>query len=133
MFTLIPLGNKVVVRRDENKKQTESGIIIPERVLAKEIPRKGTVISVGPEVGLPKALFPNQQPMGPLMTTKPNRLKEGDRVLFNAFAGSDVEVGDEKFTIMLEDDILAIVVETPDKDEFQLAAEEVGKKKKGKS
>jgi chaperonin GroES len=123
---LIPLGNKVVVKRDVPKKETPSGIIIPEKALAKEVPQQGVVVSVGPEVGMKAFELANKANVArPFEQT----LKEGDVVLFNTFAGSDVKVGpegnQERFTIMLEDDILAILVTTPDKDEFELAAESV--------
>ena len=51
-------------------------------------------------------------------------------MLFNAFAGSDVTIGEgadqERYTIMLEEDILAILVTPPAKDPFEAAAESVG-------
>jgi co-chaperonin GroES (HSP10) len=147
MPTLQPLGNKIVIRPDQPKKETASGIILPQKTLSKEVPKQGIVVSIGPEVGV-KSIKARNEALSELKKSSPSEewsaldvlfakatiVKTGDRVLFNAFAGSDIEIGEgpdaEKFTVMLEDDILAILIPSPPaKDEFASAAETVGKRK----
>ncbi|SMC19552.1 chaperonin GroES [Desulfacinum hydrothermale DSM 13146] len=92
---LKPLNDRVVVKRLEEEERTAGGIIIPDT--AKEKPIQGQVIAVG---------------SGKLMedgTRRPLDLKEGDRVLFSKYAGTDVKVEGEELLIMREDDILAII------------------------
>lgn len=89
-----PLGSRVVVERIEAEK-TKGGILLPET--AKEKPRQGKVISVGPgqmdDKGVVRALD----------------VKEGDQVLFSSYAGTEYTSGDVEFLIMNEDDILAVI------------------------
>lgn len=92
-----PLGNRVLVKRSENK-LSKGGILLPET--AQEKPRQGEVVAVGPgkvdEKGILKAL----------------ELKVGDVVLFSSYAGTEVKTdsGSADFLIMSEDDILGILV-----------------------
>ncbi|MCS7171649.1 MAG: co-chaperone GroES [Aquificaceae bacterium] len=96
MAKLRPLYDKVVVKRfEEQEQKTASGIIIPDT--AKEKPQLGQVVSVGEG----KILQNGQQ--------LPPKVKPGDRVVFNKYAGTEVELDGEKFLIMSEDEILAIV------------------------
>jgi len=81
-----PLGNNVVVKRDEVEKETAGGIILPDQ--AQDRPTKGTVLRVG--IGRPDK---NGKPV--LI-----ELKEGDVVAFPQYAGVDIEDKGEKYTIM---------------------------------
>ncbi len=90
-----PLHDRILVRRLEEEEKTKGGIIIPDS--AKEKPMEGEVIAVGKgkktEDG--KVLKPE--------------VKEGDRVLFSKYAGTEVNIDDVEHLIMREDDILAII------------------------
>jgi len=93
---LQPLGDRVVVRRDELEEKTSGGIFLPET--AKNKPSRGIVVSVGDgrlmEDGSRNAL----------------QVKEGDRVVFSTYAGSDTfSIGDEEVILLREDDILAVI------------------------
>jgi chaperonin GroES len=92
---LVPLHDKVIVKRLEAETKTKGGIVLPDS--AKEKPKRGTVTAVGEGKRLDS---------GELV--KP-AVKVGDEVLFSSFAGTDVRVGDEELMIMSQDDILAIV------------------------
>jgi chaperonin GroES len=91
---LRPLHDRVIVKRIEEEDKTAGGIFIPDT--AKEKPQQGKVIAVGNGKLLEK---------GEIV---PLTVKEGDRVLFAKYAGSDVKVDGEELLIMREDDILAI-------------------------
>lgn len=90
-----PLHDKVVVKRFEAEERTPGGIVIPDA--AREKPRKGKVLAVGPG---------RRNDQGVLV---PMGVKEGDVVLFTAYAGSEVELDKEKLVVLGESDILAIV------------------------
>jgi chaperonin GroES len=91
---LRPLHDRVIVRRLEEEEKTAGGIIIPDT--AKEKPQQGKVLAFG------KGRFLQNGQIIPLI------VKEGDRVLFARYAGSEVKVEGEELLIMREDDILAI-------------------------
>ena len=90
-----PLGDKIVVKRLEAEEKTAGGIVLPET--AKEKPKEGKIISVGPGKVLDSGERSNMQ------------LKKGDRVIFASYAGTEVEVDGEEFLIMSEEDVLAVV------------------------
>ena len=90
-----PLGDKVVVKRLEPEETTAGGIILPDS--AKEEPRQGRVLSVGDGTLLADGKRAAHQ------------VKEGDRVLFASYAGTDIVVDDEELLIMSEADILAVL------------------------
>ena len=91
-----PLGDRVVVEPIEQEEKTPSGIILPET--AKEKPQEGKVIAVGPGRRDDKG---ERVPMD---------VKEGDRVLFAKYAGTEVKLeGDKKVLILKESDILAVI------------------------
>ncbi len=92
---LRPLNDRVVVKRVEEEQKTAGGIIIPDT--AKEKPIQGEVIAVGSG---------RVQEDG---TRRPLDVKQGDRVLFGKYAGTDIKVESEELLIMREEDILAIV------------------------
>jgi chaperonin GroES len=91
---LRPLHDRVIVRRLEEEEKTLGGIIIPDS--AKEKPQQGKVIAVG------KGRLLEKGDIVPLV------VKEGDRVLFAKYSGTEVKVDNEELLIMREDDILAI-------------------------
>ncbi|MGB9712381.1 MAG: co-chaperone GroES [Dissulfurimicrobium sp.] len=92
-----PLNDRVLVKRLEEKEVTKGGIIIPDT--AKEKPIEGKVIAVG---------------KGKLMENgevRPLDVKEGDKVLFGKYAGTEIKIDGEDFLMMREDDILGIIEE----------------------
>jgi chaperonin GroES len=95
MASLKPLRDKVVVERSEAEEKTAGGILLPET--AKDKPKQGTVIAVGTG----RVLDNGEQ--------KPLEVKKGDRVLFGAYAGSEVKVDGHEYLIMAESEILAVV------------------------
>ena len=94
---VVPLGDKVLVKRLEAEEKTAGGIILPDT--AKEKPKEGRVEAVGDGK----------------MTDEGKRValqvKKGDRIIFSSFAGNEIKVDGEEYLIMSEDDILAIVKE----------------------
>ena len=93
---LKPLGDRLIVEPIEKEEVTASGIILPET--AKEKPQEGVVLAVGPG---PRDEDGDRIPMD---------VKEGDRVLFAKYAGTEVKLeADRKVLVLRESDILAIV------------------------
>jgi chaperonin GroES len=92
---IIPLGDKVVVKRLEAETKTAGGIVLPDS--AKEKPQRGKVVAVGDG-----RLLDSGQRAKPVV-------KKGDEVVFTAYAGTEVKVGGDELMIMSESDILAIV------------------------
>lgn len=92
---VVPVGEKIVVKRLEAEKLTAGGIVLPDS--AKEKPQQGRVLSVGDGRLLPDG------------TRAGHQVSEGDRVLFGSYAGTEVEVDGEELLIMSEDEILAVV------------------------
>ena len=92
---VIPLGDKVVVQRVEAEQVTSGGIVLPDE--AKEKPARGRVLSVGGGLVLPSG------------ERKPFQVKEGDRVLFTSWAGTEVNIDGEDLLVMSESDILAVL------------------------
>jgi len=90
-----PLHNRLIVKRVEEDEKTAGGIIIPDS--AKEKPQQGNVVAAGPgkrdEAGERIAL----------------EVKEGDRVLFSKYSGTEVNLDGEEHLIISEDDVLAIL------------------------
>ena len=92
---VVPLGDKVVVRRLEAKEITAGGIVLPDS--AREKPQQGRVLAVGDGALLPDGRRAEQQ------------VNEGDRVLFASFSGTEVAINDDNLLIMRESDILAVL------------------------
>jgi len=90
-----PLHDRVVVRRLEEEERTKGGIIIPDT--AKEKPQQGEVIAVGPGAR-------NEQ--GQLVALD---VREGDRILFGKWSGTEVKIDGEDLLIMKESDILGVL------------------------
>ena len=92
---LRPLQDRVIVKQSEAEEKTKSGILLPDAV--KEKPTKGKVIAVGPG-----KLDDNGKPME-------IGLRVGDTVYYGKYSGTDVEVNQEKFVILREQDILGVL------------------------
>ncbi len=92
-----PLYDRVVVKKIEMEQKTPGGIILPDT--AKEESQVGEVIAVGEGKLLED---------GKLL---PLKVKVGQKVLYSKYAGSEVEIDGEKYLVMREEDILAIVEE----------------------
>jgi chaperonin GroES len=90
-----PLHDRVVVRRVEQEEKTAGGIIIPDT--AKEKPQEGEVVAAGPG-----ARDENGQ-------LRPLDVKEGDRILFGKWSGTEVKIDGEDLLIMKESDIMGII------------------------
>lgn len=90
-----PLNDRVVVKRIEEEQKTAGGIFIPDT--AKEKPIQGKIIYVGKGQVLDNG------------TQVPLEVKEGDKVLFGKYAGTEIKLNDEEYLIMRQDDILAII------------------------
>lgn len=93
--SITPLGDRLLVKRLQADEKTKGGIILPDS--AKEKPREGTVIAVGPG----KMLEDGKRAQ---LTVKAN-----DRVLFSSYAGSEVKLDGEEYIILSEDEVLAII------------------------
>ncbi len=91
-----PLGDKILVKRDEAASKTESGIFLPET--SKDKPKTGTIQAVG---------------TGNLNTDTGERIpltvKKGDRVIFTSYSGTEIKIDNTDYLMMSEEDILAII------------------------
>jgi chaperonin GroES len=95
-MNLKPLGDRVVVEREEAQEKTAGGIVLPDT--AKDKPQRGKVLAVG-EGRLTKD-----------GKRRDLQVKVGDQVLFTSYAGDEFKInGEKKVLLMREDDILAII------------------------
>ena len=95
MANVRPLSDRILVKRVESETKTKGGIIIPDT--AKEKPIEAIVVSVGP---------------GKVRDDGSRReiaLKQGDRVLFGKYDGTEVKVDGEDYLILRESDVLGVV------------------------
>ena len=92
---LQPLGDRVVIQREESEEKTAGGILLPDT--AKDKPARGSVISVG------NGKLLDDGSRGEL------QVKVGDRVIFSSYAGETFKVDDQELLLMREDDILAVI------------------------
>ena len=90
-----PLHDRILVRRVEESETTRGGIIIPDS--AKDKPQEGEVVSVG------KGKINEEGKVRPL------DVKEGDRILFGKYSGSEIKLDGEDFIIMREEEVLGII------------------------
>lgn len=92
---VVPLGDKVLVKRLEAEEKTSGGILLPDS--AREKPRQGKVLALGAgrllENGS-RAAF---------------QIKVNDTVLFSSYAGNEVSVDGEEYLLMSEEDVLGVV------------------------
>ena len=95
MSSIRPLHDRVIVRRIEEGEQIRGGIIIPDT--AKEKPQEGEVVAAGAG----KKLDSGER--------VPLDVKQGDRVLFGKYAGTEVKIEGEEYLILREDDILGVI------------------------
>jgi chaperonin GroES len=92
---LRPLGDRVLVKRAEQKEVRKGGIIIPDT--ATEKPQEATVVAVGKgKIGEDGKLIPMD-------------VKVGDTVLFGKYSGNEVKIDDIEHLIMSQDDIMGII------------------------
>jgi chaperonin GroES len=92
---LQPLGDRVVVAREESESTTAGGIVLPDS--AQDKPARGIIVSVG---------------NGRLLddgTRGEIQVKAGERVIFSSYAGESFESGNVEYLLMREDDILAVI------------------------
>ena len=92
-----PLGDRIVVRREEAEEKTAGGLVLPDS--AKNKPQRGTVLAVGP---------------GKLLDDGSRRglqVKKGDKVLFTNWAGDEFKgrSTSENILLMREEDVLAVI------------------------
>lgn len=92
---LKPLDDRVVVKKLDAEEKTAGGIVIPDT--AKEKPQQGEILAVGPG-----KLDDNGK-------RQPMELKEGDKVLFAKYSGTEVKLDGIEYVIMAERDILAVI------------------------
>ena len=91
---LVPLGDRVVLKQLVAEETTKSGIVLPGQ--NKEKPQQAEVIAVGP---------------GGVIDGKEvtMQVKAGDKVIYSKYSGTEVEIEDEKYVIVKQNDILAVV------------------------
>ena len=95
MAGIKPLQDRILVKRFESEEKTAGGIIIPDS--AKEKPQEGEIIATGPGKFLDNG---NRVEL---------TVKEGDKVLFSKYAGTEITFDGQEYLIMREDDILGIL------------------------
>ena len=93
---LSPLGDRVVLKQLEAEEKTIGGIVLPDQ--AKEKPQQAAVIAVGPGGGVDGKEVKMQ-------------VKVGDKVIYSKYAGTDVKLGEDKFVVVKQSDILAVVTD----------------------
>ncbi len=86
---LRPLEDRVILQHQKAEEKTQSGIILPDS--AKEKPQEAVVIAVGPD-GETKM-----------------QVKEGDKVIYSEYSGTEVKLGDEEYIVVSQKDIIAVV------------------------
>lgn len=93
---LVPLGDKIVLKQMVAEETTKSGIVLTGQT--KEKPQEAEVVAVGPG-GIVDG---NEVVM---------QVKVGDKVIYSKYAGTDVELDGEKYIVVKQNDILAIIEE----------------------
>ena len=91
---LVPLGDRVVLKAIMQEETTKSGIVLPGQ--AKEKPQQAEVVAVGP---------------GGVIDGKEvtMQVKEGDKVIYAKYSGTEVKLDDAEYTIVKQSDILAVI------------------------
>lgn len=88
-----PLGDRVVVKKVEAEEKTKSGIVLPNS--AQEQPQMAEVLAIGPQITDDEK--------------KKDQIKVGDKVITSKFAGTEVKLEGEEYTILKLTDVLAVV------------------------
>ena len=93
-MTLVPLGDRVVLKQVEAEETTKSGIVLPEQ--AQEKPQQAEVVAVGP---------------GGVVDGKEVKMEVavGDKVIYSKYSGTEVKIDGTEYIIVKQNDILAIV------------------------
>ena len=97
-MSLRPLHDRVLIKRIDEQQSVKGGIIIPDT--AKEKSQEGEVVALGAGRVLENG------------SILPHELKEGDRILFGKFSGTEVKVADQDYLVLREDEIIGILTET---------------------
>jgi chaperonin GroES len=97
-MSLRPLHDRVLIKRIDEQQSAKGGIIIPDT--AKEKSQEGEVVAFGPGKILENG------------SIVPPEVKEGDRILFGKFSGTEVKVADQDYLILREDEIIGILTKT---------------------
>ncbi len=90
---IVPLGDRVVLRRADAESTTSGGIVLPDS--AQDKPQRGEVVAVGDGHARDDG------------TKVPLTVKEGDRVIFSSYAGDEISIGENDYLLLRESDILA--------------------------
>ncbi|HEU5004433.1 MAG TPA: co-chaperone GroES [Actinomycetota bacterium] len=91
---LRPLGDRVLVRVEDTEQALPSGLVIPDT--AKEKPQEGVIVAAGPGAYHEGTRIPLD-------------VKEGDKVIFSKYGGTEVKVDGEDLLILSERDILGVI------------------------
>lgn len=93
-MTLVPLGDRVVLKQVEAEETTKSGIVLPGQ--AQEKPQQAEVIAVGP---------------GGVVDGKEVKMevKPGDQVIYSKYAGTEVKLEEEEYIVVRQNDIVAVI------------------------
>jgi chaperonin GroES len=96
-MNLRPLGDRIVLRREQAEEKTSGGIVLPDS--AKNKPQRGTILAVGPGKLLKDG------------TRRPLQVKKGDKVLFTSWAGDEFKgkATGQEILLMREEDVLAVI------------------------
>lgn len=95
LMNVVPLGDKLVVKRLDAEETTSGGIVLPDA--ARDKPHQGRVLSVGDG-----PMLPNGERSAP-------EVKEGDRVVFGSYSGNEVTIDGQNLLILRLSDVLAII------------------------
>ncbi len=90
-----PLQDRLIVERLEGEEKTASGLFIPDS--AKEKPQQGRVVAIGKGRVLEDG------------SVRPLDLREGDRILFGKYSGTEIKIEGTEYLIMREDDVLGVL------------------------
>ena len=94
-ITARPLSDQVIIRRESSKKETEGGIVLPDAAQNKQT--RGVVLAVGPG------------PMSSSGQRTEMQVDVGDNVVFDAYAGTEIEINDETVVVIREYEILMVL------------------------
>ena len=92
---IIPLLDRVLVKQDDEPQKTEGGIFLPET--AKEAPQWGTIVRVGPGKVLENGEL------------RKMTVKEGDKVIFGKYSGTNIKLDDQEYLVMREEDVMGVL------------------------